>query len=157
MKLSQVKLVLENINSITFQLPNGTFIPNHFHVTEVGAINRDFIDCGGTVRHEKMINFQLWEAEDYDHLLAPQKMLSIIQLSEKILKMEDGEVEVEYQGETIGKYGLEFSGNHFVLTSKKTACLASDSCGVPVQKAKINISDLKSESSVCSPGSGCCS
>jgi hypothetical protein len=39
-------------------------VPEHFHVTEVGVVTKDFIDCGGTVRHEKVANFQLWDAND---------------------------------------------------------------------------------------------
>jgi len=38
--------------------------------------------------------------------------------------MEDSEIEVEYQSNTISKYDLEFNGNHFVLVSKQSACLA---------------------------------
>jgi hypothetical protein len=34
--------------------------------------------------------------------------LDIIELSEKILGIEDYEIEVEYQAETIGKYDLSF-------------------------------------------------
>lgn len=31
-----------------FKLENGNSVPEHFHVTEVGIITKDFIDCGGT-------------------------------------------------------------------------------------------------------------
>ena len=43
MKLSEVKHVLKNSETIGFQLPNGTLVPTHFHVTEVGKINKQFI------------------------------------------------------------------------------------------------------------------
>src|SRR5689334_11403750 len=100
MTLSELKTQLNNISELNFQLPNGTLIPQHFHVTEVGQVTKNFIDCGGTERHEKVVNFQLWEAQDFDHRLAPKKMQDIIALSEKVLKIEDAEIEVEYQGET---------------------------------------------------------
>ena len=67
MKLSEIKSELKKLSQIAFQLPNGDLVPNHFHVTEVGKITKHFIDCGGTVRTEEVINFQLWEANDYDH------------------------------------------------------------------------------------------
>ncbi len=156
MKLSEVKNKLQSLEELNFQLANGTFVPKHFHVTEVGAVTKDFIDCGGTVRHEKVVSFQLWEANDYDHRLAPQKLVSIINLAEKVLGLGDWEVEVEYQAETIGKFGLEFSGEHFVLSNKATACLASDSCGVPNEKPKIRISTLQNSENTCKPGGGCC-
>ena len=156
MKLSEIKTQLNSIKEINFLLPNGTLVPKHFHVTEVGLITKHFIDCGGTVRHEKVANFQLWEANDYDHRVAPQKLLSILSLSEKILGKEDLEIEVEYQTETIGKYGLEFNGKEFVLTPKKTNCLASDSCGIPAEKLKVNLSELNTQQACCTPGGGCC-
>ena len=156
MKLSEVKNLLPSLQKIEFKLPDGTKVPEHFHVTEVGEITKKFIDCGGTVREEKVINFQLWEANDFDHRLAPQKLLSIIELSEKTLNLGDYEIEVEYQAETIGKYGLRFNGFEFLLESKYTNCLATDKCGIPPEKIKVRLSDLNKASSGCTPGGGCC-
>jgi len=157
MKLSDFKKQLSSTNELVFELPNGTKVPTHFHVTEVGQVTKHFIDCGGTIRNEKAVNFQLWEANDFDHRLAPQKLMSIIELSEKKLGLEDAEIEVEYQSDTIGKYGIDFNGKNFILTSKQTNCLASDSCGIPAEKLKVNLSQLQTSSqSCCAPGSGCC-
>lgn len=157
MKLSEIKTNLTELNSVDFELQNGTKVPDHFHVTEVGIIHKHFIDCGGTIRNEKMANFQLWNANDTDHRLKPQKLLNIIELSEKKLGMEDLEIEVEYQMETIGKYGLEFNGKSFVLTPKYTDCLASDSCGIPQEKKKIRLSEITvNNNNCCSPNSNCC-
>lgn len=155
MKLSDVKTQLKNLEVLNFQLENGTPVPEHFHVTEVGVITKHFIDCGGVVRNEKVANFQLWDANDFDHRLKPQKLLNIIALSEQKLGMEDLEVEVEYQANTIGKYDLGFNGKNFVLQSKETNCLASDKCGIPQEKLKVSLKNLTTES-CCTPGSGCC-
>jgi hypothetical protein len=101
MQLSDIKSKLNQLETIAFQLPDGSLVPNHFHVTEVGKVTKNFIDCGGTVRKEEVANFQLWEADDYDHRLHPEKLVHIIELSEKILDMDDNlEVEVESQGAT---------------------------------------------------------
>jgi len=154
MKLSEVKNSLNEVNQVQFQLPNGSFVPHHFHVTEIGVIQKSFIDCGGTIRNEKVINFQLWEATDFDHRLAPQKLKNIISLSEKVLQLEDLEVEVEYQADTIGKYNLRFENGNFILINKKTDCLAKDNCGVPQEKPRIKMADLGN--SCCTPNSGCC-
>ncbi len=154
MKLSQVKSVLKELEIIGFQLPNGELVPNHFHVTEVGKITKHFIDCGGTVRNEEVVNFQLWNANDYDHRLHPEKLLNIIELSEKVLNIPDLEIEVEYQGDTIGKFGLDFNGKDFLLTNKQTDCLAKDKCGIPMDKPKVKLSELQPQS--CDPNSGCC-
>merc|ERR1711976_1067512 len=112
--------------------PNGELVPSHFHVTEVGKITKHFIDCGGTVRNEEVVNFQLWDANDYDHRLHPEKLLHIIELSEKSLGINDAEVEVEFQGaNTIETYTLDFDGTNFLLVNKFTDCLAKDNCGIP--------------------------
>jgi len=156
MKLQRFKEILSEINSVRFQLPTRSMVPDHFHVTEVGLIQKNFIDCGGKIREEQVINFQLWEADDFDHRIAPQKLKSIVELAEKALHLPDTEIEVEYQSETIGKYGLEFNGITFLLTNKLTACLAEDACGIPSQKQKVNLSELQSKNSCCDPKSGCC-
>jgi Family of unknown function (DUF6428) len=158
MKLSEIKSELLKLSSIAFQLPNGDLVPTHFHITEVGRITKHFIDCGGTVRTEDVANFQLWEANDYDHRLHPEKLVNIIELSEKKLGLPDLEIEVEYQmADTIGKFSLDFDGVNFQLKSKLTDCLAKDNCGVPAEKVKVKIGEWKQkETSCCAPSSGCC-
>lgn len=156
MKLSEIKTALSTLENVAFLLPNGNFVPEHFHVTEVGLITKHFIDCGGKVRKETVANFQLWDANDVDHRLKPKKLLSIIALSEKILGIEDYEIEVEYQAETIGKYDLGFNGQAFVLINKQTACLAEDQCGIPASKSKVKLSEITSQANSCTPGGSCC-
>jgi len=157
MKLSEFKNQLANASEVNFELPNGSIVPPHFHVTEVGQITKHFIDCGGTVRNEKTVSFQLWEANDFDHRLAPKKLSEIIALSEKVLGVEDAEIEVEYQSDTIGKYGLAFGGKNFLLIQKQTACLASDSCGIPIDKLKVKLADIQDAGkSCCGKNEGCC-
>ncbi|OPC54860.1 DUF6428 family protein [Elizabethkingia bruuniana] len=157
MKLSEIKEILPALENVEFQLENGAFVPEHFHVTEVGQIIKDFIDCGGAIRNERTVNFQLWNADDYEHRLKPGKLLHIIKLSEDRLGIQDAEIEVEYQSDTIGKYDLDFNGKTFVLKNKTTACLAQDTCGIPPVKQKKSLSDLSAnQSSCCAPDSGCC-
>ena len=153
MKLSEIKKLLSTVEAVNFELENGAKVPEHFHVTEVGIITKHFIDCGGKVRDEKVANFQLWDANDLEHRLKPQKLLNIISLSEKVLGMEDLEIEVEYQKDTIGKYNLGFDGTNFILLSKKTACLAKDNCGTSAGNPKTQVI---TEETCCTPGGGCC-
>ena len=148
MKINDVKEKLNKLKSVKFILPNGSFIPKHFHVTEVGVVTKNFIDCGGTIREDKIVNFQLWTADDFDHRLAPQKLLDIIELSEKTLKLGDLEIEVEYQSDTIGKFGLDFDGSNFLLTNKQTDCLDKDKCGID--------ESISENPSSCNPTTGCC-
>jgi hypothetical protein len=157
MTLSNFKEILSTVDEIRFQLESGEVIPYHYHVTEVGQITKHYIDCGGVIRHEIGVNFQLWYANDTEHRLYPEKLLHIIQLSEDKLSIEDAEIEVEYQRDTIGKYSLDFDGNTFVLKNKTTACLAEDACGIPSETFKKHLSTLtNNNSSCCTPGGGCC-
>ena len=157
MKLSEIKMHLTSLEAVNFLLEDGTAVPEHFHVTEVGKITKNFIDCGGQVRNEQVANFQLWNANDFDHRLKPQKLLNIIELSERKLGIEDLEIEVEYQSKTIGKYGLEFNGQDFVLTATHTNCLALEQCGIPQKKSQIEVVDgSNGDQGSYAPGSGCC-
>jgi hypothetical protein len=154
MLLSEFLSALRQVSEFRFQQPNGDFVPNHFHITEVGRVHKHFIDCGGTERKEIVVNFQLWSSDDVQHRLSPQKVIQIINLSQERIGILDEEIEVEYQGETIGKYGLSFDGINFQLITKATDCLARAQCGVPETKSKSVIASKESNS--CDPGSGCC-
>lgn len=152
MKLSEVKVALENLDRVDFQFEDGSFVQEHFHVTEVGQVDKRYIDCGGVIRFEKKVSFQLWNANDLEHRLKAGKLLSIIELSEQKLGIEDGEIEVEVQGkETIGKYHLSFNGKHFLLINTLTACLAEDACGISQEHLPQN-----NTNGTCTPGGGCC-
>ncbi len=154
MTLSEIKSHLYNSSAISFKLPDGSLVPSHFHVTEIGQISKQFIDCGGTFRNEEVINFQLWSSTDFDHRLHPEKLVEIIELAEQKLSLDDSEIEVEYQGETIQKFGLGFNGESFELLAKKTDCLAKDNCGIPEEKPRVKLSEL--QRGTCTPNSGCC-
>jgi len=152
MNLKELKDSLQQPGEIAFVLPSGEYVPPHFHVTEVGKSSKLYVDCGGTVRAEEVITFQLWSANDYEHRIQPQKILQIIEIAEDTLGLENLEVEIEYQRDTIGRYGLSIDKDRFLLTPTRTECLAKDKCGIPDQ-----VEGLDPEpSSDCCPDSGCC-
>jgi hypothetical protein len=138
MKLSEFKTHLLQINELNLLLPGGKTVPEHFHITEAGLTTKHFIDCGGKVRTEKNANLQVWVANDRAHRLEPGKLLNILSIAAPLFGTEDLEVEVEYQGETIGRYGILMKEGHFVLEPKATACLASDSCGSSKKKTELS-------------------
>ncbi len=156
MKLSTFKQHLNMLSAINFVQPNGRHVPNHFHITEAGLVTKNFVDCGGTVREEKAVTFQVWVAQDTDHRLEPTKLLKIISLSQKLFGNEDLDIEVEYQTDTIGKYGLDFEGENFILTTKQTDCLAKENCGIPQVRQRLQMAVLESNDACCTPGGGCC-
>ncbi|MEY4603835.1 MAG: hypothetical protein RIT43_1127 [Bacteroidota bacterium] len=156
MRLSEFKTILEQKESVDFRLPDGTSVPEHFHITEVGLLTRNFIDCGGKLREVKTINIQLWYSTDTEHRLKSDKLLKIIQQSENLIDLGDHEVEIEYQQETISKFGLAYDEHKFVLTPTQTACLAEDQCGIPPSKTRVSLKELPKSASCCAPGTKCC-
>jgi archaellin len=157
MKFIEFITALKGMQSLTFRMPTGETIPAHFHITEVGVDTKNYIDCGGTKRAESKVVFQIWVANDTDHRLKAEKLLDIVELAEAIHGYQDLEVEFEYQGETICKYGIQNSLGQFLFVNKFTDCLAKDQCGIPEYKTKKSLVELTpSNGSTCTPGGGCC-
>ena len=128
--MSSVDVTIQNL---LFKLEDGTIIPPYFHITEMGLKSKHFVDCGGTIRTQSNITFQIWTADDFDHRLSPQKLLELIVKNEGLFKQPELEVEMEYQTNTIGSYSLMVDPTNeftYILVPKKTNCLAPDKCGV---------------------------
>ena len=118
-----------------WMLPDKSFVPVHYHITEVGRVQKDFIDCGGTVRSIKTCVLQVWVANDVDHRLETTKLASIMEVAAPLLGSDNLPVEVEYEEGVISQYpigGMEVtpSGLLFSLGTKHTACLAPEKCTV---------------------------
>ena len=118
-----------------WMLPDRSFVPRHYHITEVGRVQKDFIDCGGTVRSSTSCLLQIWVADDTDHRLETTKLATIMDVAAAVLKGDELPVEVEYEEGTISQYpvaGVEVTpaGVLFHLGTKHTACLAPEKCGV---------------------------
>lgn len=118
-----------------WMLPDRSFVPNHYHITEVGRVQKDFIDCGGTVRSLASCLLQIWVAHDEHHRLETTKLAKILEVAGPVLKSDDLPLEVEYEEGTIAQYpvsGVEVTpaGLLFSLGAKHTACLAPEKCGI---------------------------
>lgn len=153
MKLSTFKKTLSELDTLKFQLPDGHFVPAHFHITEVGNLTRNYIDCGGIVRQENKLSIQLWVASDNNHRLKPDKVLDILKLAEKQFEFSNIDVEVEYQQSTIGRFKLAFDGSVYQLINTHTTCLAQDKCGISQEKPRVR---LTPKGLSCNPESNCC-
>ena len=68
MTLSDVQSALTSLSELVFVLPDGTRVPPHFHVTEVGQVDKYFVDCGDQVRKTGWINFHPGVAAQSDVL-----------------------------------------------------------------------------------------
>lgn len=157
MTLSQFKQHLNQVPIVQFVQSNGNAVPAHFHITEAGLSTKHFIDCGGTLRTEKKANLQLWTANDLEHRLTPEKLNKILDIASPLFGNDDLDLEIEYQTDSISRFGVDFDGQRFTLTPQFTNCLASDHCGIPPEKRKVNLSDITSQKTACcTPGGGCC-
>lgn len=135
--------------AVHLMLPDHSFVPAHFHVTEVGRVQKDFIDCGGTVRSTTACVLQVWVAQDHDHRLDTTKLAHIVRLAAPLLKATDLPVEVEYENGAVSQFPVTEaevtpSGVLLHLGTKHTACLAQDRCGVGAAET------------ACCATSGCC-
>ncbi len=144
-----VGVLTANPSHLHLMLPDGAFVPAHFHVTEVGRVQKDFIDCGGTVRSVVSCVLQVWVADDTDHRLDTTKLAKVVRLAAPLLKAGDLPVEVEYENGVVSQYPVSEAevtpaGVLLHLGTKHTACLAMDLCGVGATKTE------------CSPTGGCC-
>ena len=121
--------------AILVALPNGSFVPAHFHVTEVGRVQKDFIDCGGTIRSSISCLLQLWIASDLSHRLDTTKLAMIISKGAELFESTEVPLEVEYESGVVSQYpvldfAIDPTGLILRLGTKHTACLAPDRCGV---------------------------
>jgi len=152
MNIADLKTILDQNPSkgLRFILPDKSAIPGHFHITEVGHVRKDFIDCGGTQRSTSSCVLQAWlAANDEDHSLSAGKLASILGLAGKILPSSELPVEVEFEVPYISQFPIASAEAKsdvvvFQLTVKHTDCLAKEQCG------------LESESSCCPAESSCC-
>ena len=122
-------------SDIHIMLPGGAFVPAHFHVTEVGRVQKKFVDCGGTKRELDYCVIQVWLANDIEHRISSKKLTDIICLSDKLIGLDNLEVMVEYGKDVVSQYfvsnvELTPKGPLFTLVAKETECLAPDKCGV---------------------------
>lgn len=138
-------------------LPSGQTMPAHFHVTEVGRVRKNFVDCGGTLRETEACVLQVWVATDVDHRLTASKLLKILKVGERLFPTKDVPVDFEVDLGTVSILALQkvtFATEdvngcaRLVLGRKHTECLAPDRCGVPTGVG------LQVLSSGCGPG--CC-
>ena len=147
------QLVAAGSSQLQITLPAGEHLAAHFHITEVGKVTKDFVDCGGIRRSQQTCVLQTLVADDTDHRLTSDKLNKIVSLADQLDIEIDAPVEFEIQGNTVQIFALDrcqHEGDQLtmVLAAKQTACLAPDKCG-------IGDTAPAAENSCCG-NSGCC-
>jgi uncharacterized protein DUF6428 len=133
MKYKALRSILEK-NPATFPrfiLPNGDQIPAHAHVTEVGHVVRNFIDCGGITGKEEKTVLQTHVGDDIDHRLRSDRFSKILQLGAQLLPHPDLDVHVEYDCCVVAQYPMataRLEGEHLdlILQRGRTQCRARE-------------------------------
>jgi hypothetical protein len=137
MTLAEFREALAGANDdiVTFCFPDGSYVPRHCHLTELGVVRRTSIDCGGVTHNRIHIVFQVWYATDVDHLLTARKMLSILDRSAGLLSTAELPIEVEYGQTAAASYRMLAASRYdgevrVMLEGRPTECLAPDKCGI---------------------------
>ena len=125
---------------LTVVWTDGEPIEPHFHVTEVGRVQKDFVDCGGTVRRSVTCLLQTWVGEDLDHRITAGKLLKALEHAAPVLGGEDLPVELEYETCNVVQLvvaSVKHESDRLILQlgSKHTDCLAKELC-VPSEAGK---------------------
>jgi Family of unknown function (DUF6428) len=114
-----------------FVLPNGDYIPAHAHVTEVGHVVRNFIDCGGLTGKEEKAVLQTHVGNDTNHRLRSERFAKILQLGNRVIPRGDVDVDVEYDCCVVAQYPVAEArpdGEHLnlILRRSRTQCRARE-------------------------------
>ncbi len=158
MKLSELTSLLASHPDRHFRirLPDDSAVPLSFHVTEIGHVQKSFLDCGGTKREINTCQLQIWVGEDYDHRIETGKMAGILEKGKTLLPDDSVPVEIEYEDRVISQYTItdhELTDEAVILqlAHKHTECLAPELCGLP---AITRLPALGEKTSCCGPN--CC-
>lgn len=114
-----------------FVLPDGGHIPAHAHLTEVGHLVRNFIDCGGMTGREEKVLLQTHVGDDIEHRLESNRFAKILELGQRVLPHTDLDVEVEYDCCVVAQYPIaetRLEGEHLdlILQKGRTQCRARE-------------------------------
>jgi hypothetical protein len=133
MKLSDLSALLAKHPTTfpRFLLPDGDYIPAHAHVTEVGHVAKNFIDCGGVTGKSETVLLQTHVGSDIEHRLSSDRLAKILDLGGRVLPHDQLEVEVEYDCCVVAQYpiaAVQPAGEHLdvVLGKRQTQCLANE-------------------------------
>ncbi len=155
---------------IDVYLPNKIQIPAHYHVTDVGSINRYFIDCGGQTREEHYVQIQLWLGKDQQHRLNSTTLTKILERSQEVLDrlpdLMNSHIHIEYKIDFVVQCPvteITFHNNRVVIQTSRltTQCLAAKRHEQEKAAGKesgccISASTSTHSSSCCPPVAFCC-
>lgn len=147
--------------SLLFEYAPNMLVGANYHITEVKHITIDSVDCGANTDAWKETIIQLWESPSEigkREYMTAQKALSILNKVGSMKPFEkEAEVKFEYSNAMFHTAQLfvndyEIVGSNLVvkLAVEKTACKATETCGVT------ETTTAQPAEACCAPSSGCC-
>lgn len=120
-------------HGIILTLPEGSSAPAHFHITEVAAVSKAFVDCGGRRHSEQSCVLQVWVADDFDHRIQAGKLARILDIAADLFDSTEVPVEFEHEAPVLTRMpidSVEAADKQitFHLSLKKADCLAKELC-----------------------------
>ena len=157
MTLCELKSLLADYPDRYFRLrlPDASSVPMSFHITEVGRVQKTFLDCGGQLRERTTCQLQVWVGEDFEHRIETGKMAGILTKAVALLPDDSVSVEIEYEDRVISQYTIEtheLTDDSVILNlaHKHTECLAPELCGL--QMPDLRLPAIGGKSPCCGPG-----
>ncbi|MGN6639652.1 MAG: DUF6428 family protein [Mucilaginibacter sp.] len=164
------EILLQNPSlDLQFQYSGNNKVAPSYHITEIKQAPITSVDCGGKMNSWTEIVVQLLEPSVETQLrpMKVRKALSIIEVVEKALPLNPvGIVKIEFGNDAFET--RQMYPNDFVIDNEEMTidlrpdtvqCKAIErggSCGTPAEKPKLNLKDIASSASCCTPGGGCC-
>ncbi|WP_295772244.1 DUF6428 family protein [uncultured Mucilaginibacter sp.] len=165
---------------LQFRYAPDTLVEASYHITEIKQAPITSVDCGGVMNAWTEVIMQLWvpDNEVQDRAMQVNKALSIVALVEKVLPLNPNAiVKIEFGNSQFDTRqmlpnAIITEGENLVvdLQADSVQCKAIErggSCGTNEQgeecctpvvevKPKVQLKNLVSSASACTPGSGCC-
>ncbi|WP_295769236.1 DUF6428 family protein [uncultured Mucilaginibacter sp.] len=164
---------------LQFQYAEGKLVDAAYHITEIKQAPITSVDCGGVMNNWTEIIMQLWvpENEQQERSMTVSKALSIVDIVEKMLPLDpNGTVKIEFGNSEFDTRqmfpnSIDVNGDQLTIDLRPDAvqCKAitrGGSCGTDekgeecctpaAEKPVVQLVNLASSSSTCTPGGGCC-
>ena len=114
-----------------FVFPDGDYICAHAHISEVGHVVKNLIDCAGLTGREEKVLLQTHVGNDTDHRLKADRFAQILELGNRVLPHTNLDVEVEYDCCVVAQYPIieiKPAGDHLdgMLWRNRTRCRAQE-------------------------------
>lgn len=94
--------------SLRIMLPNGELIPEHFHISEIGKVDKTFVDVSNTQREVHICVLKVWVGHDVEYRLIKSKLNALLSRARSIYA-DNSPMAIEYGNETAREPIIQYS------------------------------------------------